>query len=204
MRRRLSKAARGSTPSPIFTARLALAPLNPAVLAAVLTGNTERAAGLLGAMLSGPPSPGATGAVSIPPAWPSEAREYLSLRFAQWALDPNVGAYLDRAIIHLDTRVMVGVAGFHGPPDEQGWLEVAYRVFLGHRRAGFGGEAVAGLLEWASGLGWRKVRARIGGGNAASISLVRRLGFEVERRETDADGVDIVVYSRTGPTAGKP
>ena len=50
--------------------------------------------------------------------------------------------------------LMVGHAGFHGPPGVNGRdlpaaLELAYTVFAAYRRRGYAREAVAALLDWA-------------------------------------------------------
>jgi ribosomal-protein-alanine N-acetyltransferase len=58
---------------------------------------------------------------------------------------------------------------------------LGYYVFAGHARRGYMREALARLLRHAFGeLGLHRLEANIQPGNAASIALVRSLGFERE------------------------
>ena len=50
---------------------------------------------------------------------------------------------------HDGTRRVVGSIGFHGPPDEQGRLEIGYSVDPRYRRQGFAREAVRAMFDWA-------------------------------------------------------
>jgi RimJ/RimL family protein N-acetyltransferase len=52
----------------------------------------------------------------------------------------------------------IGGAGFHGPPDEDGEVEVGYGVIPAVRRNGYATEALRGLLEFAAARGVAVVR----------------------------------------------
>ena len=45
---------------------------------------------------------------------------------------------------------VIGSIGFHGPPDEQGRLEIGYRVEPRYRRRGYAREAVRAMFDWAA------------------------------------------------------
>ena len=69
--------------------------------------------------------------------------------------------------------------GFHGPPDNDGLVEIGYEVEPEHRRRGFASEATEGLVEWAFAQpGVKRVVAAIRADNEASLGVVRGLGFE--------------------------
>jgi GNAT superfamily N-acetyltransferase len=47
-------------------------------------------------------------------------------------------------------RRAIGSIGFHGPPDDAGRMEVACRIHPAYRGQGYGAEAMAALLDWAT------------------------------------------------------
>jgi ribosomal-protein-alanine N-acetyltransferase len=65
---------------------------------------------------------------AIVPAWVADELEnFLKYRLGQLRLDPSIRVWLGRAMVLTEddgTRRVVGSIGFHGPPDEQGRLEV--------------------------------------------------------------------------------
>jgi ribosomal-protein-alanine N-acetyltransferase len=73
---------------------------------------------------------------------------------------------------------IVGNAGFKGAPDDEGEIELGYRVLIAHRRQGL---AVAGarlLLERARREpSVSRVLATIDPDNAASIGVITKVGF---------------------------
>jgi RimJ/RimL family protein N-acetyltransferase len=89
---------------------------------------------------------------------------------------------------------VVGHAGFHGPPDESGTVEVGYTVDPAFRRRGYARAMVRALLAWARDEeGVRTVRASIGPGNGASLATIRPFGFERTGEQWDEDdGLEIV------------
>jgi RimJ/RimL family protein N-acetyltransferase len=90
-------------------------------------------------------------------------------------------------------RTVVGTAGFHGPPDEDGRVELGYGVEPAHRRRGLATEVVAALLEWARGQGVSRFRATIAPTNIPSLAIVRAFGFREVGVFVDAvDGEELV------------
>lgn len=49
------------------------------------------------------------------------------------------------------SRSVIGSIGFHGPPDERGRLEASCRIHPSQHGRGYAAEALAGLLDWATG-----------------------------------------------------
>ena len=72
----------------------------------------------------------------------------------------------------------IGDAGFHGPPNNEGELEIGYALVPAARGLGLASEAVKLLIAWAqSQPGVRAMTARVDRGNVASQRLLNRLGF---------------------------
>jgi RimJ/RimL family protein N-acetyltransferase len=89
-----------------------------------------------------------------------------------------LGPFLAYAIVSQGDGTAIGDAGFHGPPNADGELEIGYALVPVARGMGLAGEAVALLVEWASSQpGVRVLTARVDHGNGASERLLRRLGF---------------------------
>jgi ribosomal-protein-alanine N-acetyltransferase len=72
---------------------------------------------------------------------------------------------------------IVGDAGFKGPPDDEGAVEMGWFSCRVYRRRGFAAEAVTAMAGWALESGALLVRAEIHRDNAASIGVARRAGF---------------------------
>jgi RimJ/RimL family protein N-acetyltransferase len=49
-------------------------------------------------------------------------------------------------------RMLVGLAAFKGPPDEQGTIEAGYSVLESYQKRGIGTEATLAIMRWAFGL----------------------------------------------------
>jgi len=167
---------------PIRTNRLALVPLSPVFLDALLGGRRDDAEAALG--------------LELPAGWPDRHDlGFLELRRNQARADPAREEWLPRAIA-LERR-MIGHIGFHGPPGinarrEPEAVEVGYTVFPAHRRRGYAREAVHALLAWAREQGVDHFIASVAPHNEPSLRLVRRLGFaEVGRHWDDEDGEEL-------------
>jgi RimJ/RimL family protein N-acetyltransferase len=89
-------------------------------------------------------------------------------------------------MIEGDSGAVVGDIGFHGPPDDDGAVEVGYCVVPSRRRRGYATEAAGAIVGWAR--RQRGVRVIVAGcdpGNVASIHTLERAGF---RRAGEANG----------------
>ena len=115
-------------------------------------------------------------------------------RSAQVRERPGDAPWITRLIVDARLDQVVGVAGFHGPPDEGGMVEVGYRVDPELRRRGYARQALEILLDVArTHPDVRTVRATISPDNVASRALIDGYGF-VERGEQwdDEDGREII------------
>jgi RimJ/RimL family protein N-acetyltransferase len=115
-------------------------------------------------------------------------------RSRQAAADPATAAWVTGVIWDEGRGLAVGRAGFHGPPDADGMVEIGYAVDPAHRRRGYARAALESLLERAAREPEvRVVRVSISPDNLPSYSLARQYGFEkVGEQWDDEDGLEFV------------
>jgi RimJ/RimL family protein N-acetyltransferase len=89
-----------------------------------------------------------------------------------------LGPFLAYVIVRQADGKAIGDAGFHGPPDPAGKVELGYALVPAARGQGFARESLELLMAWAgSQPGVRSFLARVESGNTASEGLLERLGF---------------------------
>lgn len=82
------------------------------------------------------------------------------------------------AVVHRESRSVIGNAGFKGPPDGDGVVEIAYGIVPGYEGRGYATEAAAALVSFASESGAvRVVRAHTLPEVNASGTVLTRCGF---------------------------
>jgi RimJ/RimL family protein N-acetyltransferase len=154
-------------------------PLSPETLTALIDGDLAAASRLAGVELS----------------------EYLLAETWLWkirrndiAREPAAAAWVARAVVDARTGQVVGHGGFHGPPDDDGTVEVAYSVDPLFRRRGYARAILAALLERARAEpGVRAVRASIRPDNAGSLATIKGFGFRKVGEQWDPeDGLEWV------------
>jgi RimJ/RimL family protein N-acetyltransferase len=101
-------------------------------------------------------------------------------------------------------RHVIGTIGFHGPPDDQGRLEVGYRVEAPFRRQGFARESVQALFDWAaSAHGIHRFVASISPTNEPSLRLAAGFGFrETGSHIDEIDGLELEFETDWPPSEG--
>lgn len=137
--------------------------------------------------------------IELPPDLAQRARRLIEIRLGDVEGDPGARPWLLRFVVLWKPegsgrgQPVVGLIGFHGPPDASGRVEVGYEIFEPFRRRGYATEAVRALLGWASVRGARRFVASIGPGNAPSLAIARKLGFEQTGSQIDEeDGLELV------------
>jgi len=114
-------------------------------------------------------------------------------RLDQVRADPESAPWLVRAVYGRPVEAVVGHAGFHGPPDGGGMVEIGYAIVPEFRRRGYARAAVGQLLAYAAGHGARVVRASVSPENVASLALVRSYGFQhVGEQWDEKDGRELI------------
>ena len=133
-------------------------------------------------------------------------RPVWAVRARQVEADPAAAAWVTGVVWDAGRGLAVGRAGFHGPPEADGSVEVGYAVLPEHRRRGYGTAALASLLERAAREpGVRTVRASVSPGNTASEALVARFGFvRVGEQVDEVDGLELVYEVAAGAGTGGP
>ncbi|ADD43980.1 GNAT family N-acetyltransferase [Stackebrandtia nassauensis] len=116
------------------------------------------------------------------------------MRSKQLDADPECAPWITRAIVDTTTGAVVGRAGFHGPPDPDGMVEVGYAVDPTHRRRGYARAAFEALLNRArTEPTVTTLRATIRPDNTASLNLIAAYGFtENGEQWDDVDGREII------------
>jgi RimJ/RimL family protein N-acetyltransferase len=104
-----------------------------------------------------------------------------------------------RAYVTADTRNVVGVGGFAGPPDEYGFVLMGYSVYPEFQRRGYASEAARALANWALAQpGVTGIRATISPHNIASERVAAYAGLSrTNAMEDDPDEGPVVVWHRT-------
>jgi RimJ/RimL family protein N-acetyltransferase len=119
----------------------------------------------------------------VPATWPPE---FLDRPALEWTLErleeaPNGGDWWLHFIVLLDTpegRTLIGTAGYKGPPDPEGTVEVGYGIVRDQQRRGYASETVRGLLADAFARPTvRRVMAETYPELAGSIGVLRKCGF---------------------------
>lgn len=143
----------------------------------------------------------------VPSDMPDDLVNFLRFRVVQVEADPALVQWLGRAMVLTDEagkRRVIGTIGFHGAPDDQGRLEVGYRVEPEFRRRGFALEAINALFDWAAREhGIHRFIASISPSNEASLALTAGLGFSQTGSQMDEiDGLELV-FEADWPPAGR-
>jgi [ribosomal protein S5]-alanine N-acetyltransferase len=144
---------------------------------------------LAAARTSAPALAAALGA-ALPGDWPPE---HIDDGFWQWIADalsarPDSGEWLNWFVLH--ENALAGTAGFKGPPDAEGWVEVGYSVVPSRQRRGIATHAVRLLVAHAfADPRVNGVAAETIPDNEASIKVATRAGLSpLEGREDPEAG----------------
>jgi [ribosomal protein S5]-alanine N-acetyltransferase len=169
--------------------RLDLVLISPALIQALVTADWNQAGQLLGAQ--------------IPAEWRGrDDWQWLAQRPDRAETDPSATRWLPRMLLLRSGgnsgqhAVVVGEAGFHGPPDSDGRIEFGYMVVGEFRRRGYAEEAVRALLAWAAAEHQvTRFRATVSPRNTPSLSLIRKLGFvQVGAHHHERRGEELIFH----------
>ena len=153
--------------------------LSPAALSALVEGDLAAASAAAGIALS---------QYLVDENWLWE------IRLEDIAGDPASLDWIARAAVAEPEGVVIGHGGFHGPPDNQGVVEVAYSVDPAFRRRGYAKAMLRALLERADAdPAVTAVRASIRPDNAGSKATIAGCGFRKIGEQWDpVDGLEDV------------
>jgi aminoglycoside 6'-N-acetyltransferase I len=152
----------------IATERLELVPGTPETMRAALESNGALAAAL---------------GVVVPETWPPEFLDPPALRWTLARLEEAPGAdhwWLYFILLRDGPRgpTLIGSAGYKGPPDAEGTVEVGYGIVRDQHRRGYASETTRGLLARAFARPEiRRVIAETLPELVGSIGVLRKCGF---------------------------
>lgn len=137
------------------------------------------------------------------------------IRLDQVRRSPADAPWLVRAAVLEPDRVVVGHAGFHGPPDSSGMVEIGYTIVPEHRGKGYSHLVLSALLhQAAASKEVTTVRATISPDNLPSLKVVTAAQFRhVGEQWDEVDGTELFferhlqsspVADRRRPTPGGP
>lgn len=117
----------------------------------------------------------------MPLSWPHEYLDAPALEYVLNRLEshPAEAGWWMYFVLLPDgpKRVLIGTAGYKGPPEE-GAVEIGYGIVRDHRRRGYASEAVAALLERAfAEKSVKQVIAETLPELVGSIGVLRKAGF---------------------------
>ena len=92
------------------------------------------------------------------------------------------------AIVDVEKSLAVGTAGFKGPPDEAGEVEIAYAIAPDHQGRGYASGAAVELVRIASSANdVRRIRAHTLPERNASTRVLAKAGFDFVREVVDPE-----------------
>ncbi len=137
--------------------------------------------------------------VSQPVDWPPpfsdpDVRQWFKAQLlANSALAPWLGSYVVAPIDGIDT--VVGTAGFKGPPDATGRVDIGYALVSPYRRQGIGTQVVRTLATQAfADARVSRIVAETPGDFVASRGLLEKTGFQLSGWRTDPEDGTLAVY----------
>lgn len=140
-------------------------------------------AALVRAALAGPGALGSELGAQVPATWPHECLDAAALRFflSRLSGQEEAAPWWLRFVLRqglTGKRMLVGSAGYKGPPGADGALELGYGIVRGLRGQGYGTEAAQGLVEQGFALaGVQRIVAHTLPDGAASIRVLVKNGF---------------------------
>jgi ribosomal-protein-alanine N-acetyltransferase len=147
----------------IRTGQLELRPLPPRAAEALLAGDRSAGSREVRSQLDS--------------EWPQP--DLLDILPRQACLAPDQAVWGIWVMLDRDTGLVVGDVGFHGPPSDDGSVEVGFCVVPSRRRRRYASQAATALVSWAKRQpGVLTVLAGCDPANRASIGTLRRAGFE--------------------------
>jgi RimJ/RimL family protein N-acetyltransferase len=133
--------------------------------------------------------------VELPELFVNDDSKWLwNYRLKQLEDDPEAARWIVRAAVSVPDDVVIGHGGYHGPPDENGMVEVGYTVDPQYRRQGYAKAILTALIERAEAdPAVRVVRASISPTNAASLATIAGFGFlEAGEQWDEEDGLELL------------
>ncbi|MDA2931271.1 GNAT family N-acetyltransferase [Acidobacteria bacterium AH-259-O06] len=118
---------------------------------------------------------------------------------ASSVVDPWVHGF---AVVHRESRSVIGSVGFKGPPDEAGMVEIAYGIVPAFQGRGYATEAAQAAVTFAFGSGRvYLVRAHTLPTPNASTRVLQKCGFEHTSEVMDPEDGLVWRWERSNESA---
>lgn len=133
--------------------------------------------------------------VALPEFFVTEKAKWVwRYRLNQLTSEPGCAGWLTQIVVAEPEGPVVGYAGFHGPPDEAGMVELGYSVVPAYRRQGYATAMLTALLHRAVvEARVRTARVTISPDNSASLATISGFGFvEVGEQWDEEDGLELI------------
>lgn len=124
--------------------------------------------------------------LAVPDGWPPGEYDEGAIRWVVGKLEEDASRsewwfyYVVRRATAEAPAALVGCAGYKGPPDESGTVEIGYSVLPAEQRRGYASEATRGLLDHAfAHPGVRRVIAQTLPHLVPSIGVLDKCGFRL-------------------------
>ena len=96
--------------------------------------------------------------------------------------------------VEKESKQIIGSAGFHDFPDQNGMIEVGFGVVPEKQNNGFGKELLFGMWDWIIKKPEVKIlRYTVSPTNEPSMRIIKKIGFtEVGEQIDDEDGLELI------------
>ncbi len=177
------------TETTVRTERLALAPLGPEAVQALLDHDADRLRSLTGASFDR----------AAPPPYMADALPVVRDRLRE---HPDESVWWNWLIVRRETGQAVGSVAFGGAPDPRGAVLIGYAMYPEHEGHGFATEAVRAMIAWAFRQpGVREVRALAPVWNTPALKVAENVGMRPVAADEDDDIGEVLVYAVTAPAS---
>lgn len=100
--------------------------------------------------------------------------------------NPGYAKYLLRVAVLKDNPIIIGSAGFHNAPDNDGMIEIGFGVDKKYQGNGYGQEILHGMWSWVVNDPLVKtLRYTVSPDNLISQHIIKKLGFEYKGQQID-------------------
>ena len=119
-------------------------------------------------------------------------RNPIPYRINQVRKDPKVAKYLLRVAVLRESMEIIGSAGFHNLPDENGMIEIGFGIDPTFQNKGYGKQLLHGMWNWVvKEPRVKTLRYTVSPSNLISKQIIKKLEFNlVGEQIDDVDGVE--------------
>jgi RimJ/RimL family protein N-acetyltransferase len=106
--------------------------------------------------------------------------------------DPEVAKYLLRVAVLRESMEIIGSAGFHNLPDNNGMIEIGFGIDPAFQNKGYGKQLLHGMWNWVlKDQRVKTLRYTVSPANLISQQIIQKLEFKlVGEQVDDVDGVE--------------